>query len=354
VARQNTTLHDVAERAGVSTATVSRVLRGIDPVADSTRDKVLQAADALNYRASHLGRALANRRHDSLGIVTPGLAGPYFPHVVEGFGNEALAARMSLIVLSTHLLHEADEQVLGLADRTDGLAIMGGTLSSALLRRLRSFDIPLVLVAQPQVDDLPTVRVDNWIGTKALVHHLIHDHGYRELAFVGTVAGNPDASERWQAFREAHLEAGVEPPPVPIPAPFSRNAGNRVVAYLRSLDHLPDALVCGNDEIAVGVMNALAANGLRVPDDIAVTGWDDNNFATLVTPALTTVHQSTNDLGAVAARLLVQLINQEDLTATEVILPSQLVVRGSCGCPTPSANPVTNSPGQAGGSEDLA
>lgn len=331
--KQATTLYEVARHAGVSIATVSRVARGVDQVAPETKQKVLDAIEALNYRASHFGRALVNRRHDTLGIVTPGLGGPYFADVVQSFSEETLKARMSLLLLGTHLLSEADEQVLGLADRGDGLAIMGGTISPELLHRLKALRIPLVLVAQERTADIPTIRVDNITETKALVRHLIDHHGCKRLAFLGWIQGNPDAIERWQAFLDAHRDAGLEPPSEPIPAPFNTNAGGEVIDHLIALDPLPDALVCGNDEMAVSVIGALKNRGIRVPEDIAVTGWDDIPVAQLVSPPLTTVRQPTRELGRSAARMLLERINGEAETPDELILPAELVQRESCGCP---------------------
>jgi len=333
LAKQGPTLYQVAEHAGVSIATVSRVARGVDQVAPETRRKVLDAIETLNYRASHFGRALVKRRHDTLGIVTPGLSGPYYADVVQSFADETLSARMSLLLLGTHLLSEADEQVLGLADRGDGLAIMGGTIEPNLLRRLTSLGLPLVLVSQPRSEDIPTIRVDNLTETKALVRHLIVDHGYRDLAFAGWIEGNPDAIERWHAFVDAHHEADLTPPKHPLHAPFNTTAGPEVMEQLSARARLPDALVCGNDEMAVGVIGALKAKGLRVPGDIAVTGWDDIAMAMLVSPALTTVRQPTRELGRAAARMLLDRINGQASETDELILPCELVIRESCGCP---------------------
>jgi len=339
--KQGATLYEVAEHAGVSIATVSRVARGVDQVAPETRRKVLDAIQELNYRASHLGRALVNRRNDTLGIVTPGLSGPYFADVLQSFAEETLAARMSLLLLGTHLLGEADEQVLGLADRGDGLAIMGGTIQPELLHRLTSLGLPLVLVSQARIEGIPTVRVDNITKTKALVHHLIADHGHRDLAFAGWIHGNPDATERWQAFVEAHREAGLEPPAEPLHAPFSTNSGAEIWAQLAARDRLPDALVCGNDEMAIGVIDTLKARGVHVPEDIAVTGWDDIAMARVVSSPLTTVRQPTRELGRSAARMLLDSINGQSSTIDELVLPCELVIRESCGCPAAARDAYT-------------
>lgn len=338
MAKQGTTLYEVAERAGVSIATVSRVARGVDQVAPDTRQRVLEAIEALNYRASHFGRALVNRRHETLGIVTPGLSGPYFADLVQSFAEAALEARMSVLLLGTNLLIEADEQVLGMADRADGLAVFGGTISDDLLRKLTAQRTPLVLIAQPQNAGLPTVRVDNTSGTKALVRHLIDDHGYRRIAFAGWVGANPDGRERWEAFVDAHREAGLEPPAAPIPAAFNASGGAEVLAGLRAMEHRPEALVCGNDEMAISVMGALTQHGIRVPEDIAVTGWDDISIASLVTPALTTVRQPTRDLGSRAAQVLLRQIANEPIETVDNVLPAAPRIRGSCGCRTGPAS----------------
>lgn len=327
------TLHEVADRAGVSIATVSRVARGFEQVSATTRDRVLEAIDDLNYRPSHFGRALVKRRHGALGIVFPGLRGPYYSEVIHGFEVEAVKARMSVMILGTELLREADELVLGMADRADGLAIMGGTIGDDLIRRIADRGTPLVTMARHALGSTPNVRVDNMSGTLALVRHLLVDHQYDRLEFVGSIDGAPDGADRWAGFVQAHHDAGMTPPDVPAAQGFEETAG--VVAAHRLLDRNgtpPRAIVCVNDEVAIGMLSAMALRGVQVPEDIAITGWDDIPFAGVVSSPLTTVHQPARELGAQTARSLLASIEQRPENPGQIVLPTTFVTRASCGC----------------------
>lgn len=333
------TLHEVAVRAGVSIATVSRVARGLDQISAETRRKVLTAIEELNYRPSHFGRALVKRKHGTLGIVFPGLRGPYYSEVIHGFEVEAIAARMSLLILGTELLRKADSQVLGMADRADGIAIWGGTVDDDLICNLATRGVPLTTIARPRFrDSIPNARVDNYFSTLALVTHLIHEHGYRSLAFIGAIESSPDGTDRWRGFVQAHLDAGLEPPAAPIHSAWEQASGVHSAIKVLDMDERPRALVCGNDEIATGVLSTLAARGVCVPNEIAVTGWDDGPYAPYSSPPLTTVSQPTRALGQQSAKSLLNIINGVPIEEMDIVLPTQPVIRASCGC---AYDPVT-------------
>lgn len=333
MAPKSPTLHEVASRAGVSIATVSRVARGLDQISPETRTRVLAAIKDLNYRPSHFGRALVKQQHGTLGIVFPGLRGPYFSEAIHGFEIEAIAARMSLLILGTERLPKADAQVLGMADRADGIAVWGGSVDDSLLDQLAHRGVPLVTIARPSFSpDIPNTRVDNVESTRALVTHLIADHDYTDLAFVGTVAGSPDGVERWEAFRQAHADAGLSPVRPPLTVGWEQTSGVRAAIDVLHMHTRPRALVCANDEIATGILSTFAARNVRVPDDIAVTGWDDGPYAHFATPSLTTVSQPSRELGSHSARVLISLINNQSVPDTDVVLPTHAVFRASCGC----------------------
>ncbi|HEU0163512.1 MAG TPA: LacI family DNA-binding transcriptional regulator, partial [Thermomicrobiales bacterium] len=176
------TLHEVAKAAGVSIATVSRVARGLDDVTPATRDRVLRTIQEMDYRASHFGRALVRRSHDTLGIVFPGLRGPYYSEVIHGFEVEAVHARKSVLILGTELIGHANDQVRGMTDRADGLVIMGGSsIDDGTIQRLVARGVPIVLLARSPLAGIPAVRVDNLGATFELTRHLLEDHGYRRL-----------------------------------------------------------------------------------------------------------------------------------------------------------------------------
>ncbi len=326
------TVHEVAQRAGVSIATVSRVVRGIGPVSDATRQRVEAAIAELDYRPSHFGQALVNRRHGTLAIVFPGLSGPYYSEVIHGYERRAAEAKMSLLILGSGGQPHAEQVVLDLAGRADGLAILGDSVGDDLIRRLERRSTPLVTVARTPLAGVPNVRVENVASTRELVTHLIADHGCRSLVYIGSTADSSDGAERWQGFVQAHERAGLESPDASFDPAWNQQSGAWAGSRLLARGQLPDAIVCGSDEIATGVLSALLARGVRVPADVLVTGWDDGPSARFTTPPLTTVHQPAQQLGFESASQLLDRIDQRTNDDHDQILPTQVVIRASCGC----------------------
>jgi LacI family transcriptional regulator len=336
------TIYEVARHAGVSIATVSRVQRGQAQVADATRARVARSISELAYRPSPTARSLAADRHDASGIVFPNLSGPYFSEVIYGFEREAVQAMQSVLILGTHGRDRADDLVLSLATRVDGLVIMGRTVPDRLVEQLDREGMPIVLLARSAVAQVDTVRAENEGSARQLVEHLL-GHERNELVFVGDPDASPDASERWAGFVEAHRRAGKPRSRGPLVSDFTEAGGYVAVRGLlngRGGRMTPDALVCANDEIALGAMRAARDAGVAVPDRMAITGWDDIPVASLLSPALTTVRQPMRDLGAMAATLLTERISAGRQTPRHVLLPTAPVYRASCGC-QPSGGEIT-------------
>ena len=193
--RQRPSVYDVARHAAVSIATVSRVLHGTAPVADETRRRVLAAADELRWRPSRLARAFVAQRHGAVGIVFPELSGPYYARVIAGFEDRAAEHRSAVLILATHGRENAGELVSDLADRVDGLVVMGRTVSDAVVTSIARHDVPIVLLARPPLGDLAAVRAENSAPANALAQHLL-SHGRRQLVFVGDPTRSPDVGER--------------------------------------------------------------------------------------------------------------------------------------------------------------
>lgn len=325
------TVRWVAEKAGVSPATVSRVSRGSTQVSPELRERVLRVIDEHGYRPSHLGRALAEKRHGAFGLVFPGLSGPYFSELLQGFEAEALATGDQVLLLASHYRADTDAKAVDLAARVDGMAIHAGTVSEEAIETV-SQQIRVVVIAGTSHAAHASVGTDN-STVRTLTRHLIEDHGYRRLAFVGHPEGSPDVTGRWDAFLEAHRDTGARPPSDPVRLGLAQPDG--AIAARRLLDEAderPDAVVCANDETALGLMLGALGRGLRVPEDLAVTGFDDMQMAELVRPGLTTVRQPVRELATTAARLLSAPLDQLD---GGTLLETQLVLRGSCGCADP-------------------
>jgi len=351
------TLYDVARHAGVSIATVSRVLHGQGPVRENTRARVRSAIDELGYVPDGAAQSLARNRKDVIGLVAVEHMGLkpdqydiesmsllFYDEVMRGVELRIREKNWALLITFLReedippaaAQHDASVQsrLLALSGKVDGLLIGEGILSPQALAKLAR-RLPLVVVAgdtaQRAVD---VVSADNWSGAHALVEHLVVDHGRRRLFHIGGPATAPDANERRMAM-ESVIEAN---PGTELTGSFSglfsvMSGREGTLAMLAAGGQLPDALVCANDQMAIGALRTLAEHGIRVPDDIAVVGFDDIFPASLCDPPLTTVHQPIRKLAEVACDRLTERINDPALRPKQELLPTELVLRSSCGCP---------------------
>lgn len=319
------TIYDVARRAEVSSATVSRVMRGTAPVAASTRERVVSAMTELAFVPSRLGVSLAEGRHVANGIVFPSLSGPYFAEVVLGYEEEAGALERPVILVSTRGRTAARARVLDLASRVDGLVVLGRTVTDDVVTEVVRSGLPVVTLARTPVEGADSVNADNTESARALGRHLL-GHGHLRVVRVGDPAGSPDVAQRWAGLNT--VLGGADVTDLPSDG-FDVAAGRRAGLQLLA-GALPDVVVAGNDELALGILDAAAEAGVGVPDDLAVTGWDDVMAARWA--GLTTVRQPMRELGATAARLLEGRIGGRPVGPRTLTLPTELVTRTSCGC----------------------
>ncbi len=321
------TIRDVARHAGVSIATVSRVMRESKDVRPDTRERVMAAAADLHYTPSQLGRQLAERRHAANGIVFPDLSGPYYAEVVLGYEAVAAELRRSVLILSTNGRDDAETAVWGMAGRCDGLVILGRTVSDDVVEAIAARGTPLVMVARPPIGELDSVNAENESSAVQLTRHLL-EQGVRRLTFVGDPDASPDVAERWQGIWEAvnrsEYDVAIELVTV---CDLDEYAGVAIADEALERGDLPDAFACANDELALGLMGRLRAAGVDVPGTVKVTGWDDVMAARYA--GLTTVRQPMRDLGATAARLLDELITGSRKHPRHELLPTELVIRTS-------------------------
>jgi LacI family transcriptional regulator len=345
------TLYDVAREAGVSTATVSRVVHGHDRVKPSTRQRVLEVIEALGYVPDGAAQSLSRKRKQVVGLVAVESRGPeseieqtsllFVEEVLRGVEASVGEIGWSLLISFMQAGEFAYERLQSLSGKVDGLLIAEGIVGSQQLARLAA-RLPITLVAgSPDEPNVDVVDADNRSGTRALVSHLVEVHGKRQFFYVAGPADAPDARARRSAFNEVLAEhSGVR-----VAGTFEgRFAGvsGKLAAQeiLATRDReLPDAVVCANDQMAIGAMRELQAGGLRVPGDIAVVGFDDIYPGTLIAPSLTTVHQPMRQLGQRACTRLLQRIADPGLPHRVELLPTELVVRESCGCASEDRQP---------------
>ncbi|WP_377644260.1 LacI family DNA-binding transcriptional regulator [Oryzobacter terrae] len=333
--QQSATIYAVADLAQVSIATVSRVLQGSPVVTDKTRQKVLAAVEQLDYLPSGAARSLAVRQHDTFGLVLPEMSGPYYADLLVGFETRAAELRQSVMLVLAGTKGDGARAVRALASRVDGIAVMGTDVSHA-----GATTKPIVVVAGDARPGIEVITTENTDSARRLTDHLLGDHGRTRLLFVGDPDAAHDVLERHAGFVAAHEARGLTPAP-PVLAPFREAEGTAVADRIIAGELDTDALVCSNDELALAIIARLVDSGTDVPGDIAVVGWDDVMTARYVRPGLTTVRQPVREVGALAADRLHHLVSGAPPSDGRHVLPTEVVIRSSCGCPG-AAGPQTS------------
>jgi len=324
------TIYSVAERAGVSIATVSRVLQGAGTVSSATTQKVLDAVDQLDYVPLGAARSLAVRHHEAHGLVLPELSGPYYAELLLGFESRAAELGQSVTLMLTEGKADIARAVRQLATHVDAIAVLGAAAMPPAVARALHGKKPVVIIAGTPQEGIESVRAENAHSAEQLTEHVLA-HGRSRLLFVGDPEGAPDMRERHAGFVAAHRARGLDPAE-PLRVPFREGAGEAVAERILSGELEADGLVCANDELALAIMSHLQDAGRDVPGEIAVVGWDDVMTARYVRPGLTTVRQPVHELGVLAAERLHQRVSGGQPLLEPQILPTELVIRGSCGC----------------------
>ncbi|QGN58704.1 LacI family DNA-binding transcriptional regulator [Nostocoides sp. HKS02] len=336
------TIYSVAERAGVSIASVSRVLQGSTAVSDRTRDRVLQAVDDLRYVPLSAARSLAVRHHEAHGLVLPELSGPYYSELVLGFESRASELGQSVVLILAEGKHDLTRAVRKLATRVDGIAMLGSAaIPEATVTALHGSK-PVVLIAGEALPDIDAISAENTSSAQALTEHLLA-HGRRKLLFVGDPDAGPDIRDRYAGFVAAHAKRRRRAAP-PVRIPLRESAGTVMADGVLTGEHVADALVCANDELALAIMKRLREGGVRTPDDLAIVGWDDAMTARYIEPGLTTVRQPVRELGALAADRLHARITGAAAEQSTQVIPTHLVIRSSCGCAAALDTPLPPRP----------
>lgn len=328
------TIRDVARVAGVSVATVSRVLNGSAPVSEATDLTVRNAARELNYWPNGAARSLITNRSSTLGVLLPDIHGEFFSEVIRGIDMASRREGYHLLVSSSHAATEDLVAALGsMRGRVDGLIVMVPDLAAQrLLREYAAGSPTVVLNPGRAVPGCHSISIDNFDGAYRVVRHLIAV-GHRRIATVTGPERNMDSRMRlegWEAaLRDAELAAE---PRYRLHGDFTEPSGYAAARRLLELDPRPTAVFVGNDRMAVGVMGALHDAGVDVPAQMAIAGFDDIEMAQYLSPPLTTVHADAQSLGTRAVERLLELQRTSKVDGPRhEVLPTTLVVRGSCG-----------------------
>lgn len=345
------TLKDVARLAGTSTAAASAALNGrgnsTTRVSVPTRERIYAAAAQLGYVSNPIAKSLATGRSGALGLMLPYQdafvdQNPFCSGVLVGIMREVLSHHYNLMLYTATSGMPVDSAASMIDSRVDGVLLVIPPDGSSVFDRCEARGIPYVSVLSTPRAGRYTINCDDLHGGYLATRHLI-DLGHRRIAHF---VGNPEVvttQARLSGYRRALEEAGLGPSAhLEIPSGFLRQPGyDSAKALLQSGAPLPSAIFACNDLCAAGAIQALMEAGLSVPADIAIVGYDDTQFCTLIQPPLTSVHMPIEEMGAMAARMLMSLIEREEIPQPQPVLPVSLTVRQSCGASSANVNSET-------------
>ena len=333
------TLHDVAAHAGVSTATVSRALNFPDKVAPKTRELVESAISQLGYTPNFGARVMAARRTHTIGAIIPTMDNAIFARGLQAFQDELRAHGYTMLVATCGYMAGAEAEAIRtlIARGADALLLIGHARDAESLRFVAAQNVPaLVTWAYDPDATLPSVGFDNVAAMRAMADAVLAE-GHRQLGLItAPTAGNDRAAGRQQGIRDAMAAENLDPALLEVvEAPYGIENGANAFARLMRRAPQTTAVFCGNDVLAVGALRQARAMGLRVPEDISITGFDDIELAEIAEPPLTTVHVPHRDMGRMAAQMLVARL-ENGVIPKPTDLPTRVVRRGSLG-PAPHA-----------------
>ncbi|MCX6923017.1 MAG: LacI family DNA-binding transcriptional regulator [Verrucomicrobia bacterium] len=328
------TIKEVAAEAGVSTATVSRVLAGLSGVADKVRDRVTRAVAKLDYHPNHLARGLRLGRRKVIGVIIPDLQNSFFTGVAYGVEQALYGAGYTLLLGHSDGLPEREQLQLRVmrAEGVAGLVFIAGNRAGGSYEAIRSWHIPVVAVDRAPSDlEVDLVCSDNREGMRQAVAHLL-SLGYHEIALLNGPAGISVTEERLAGYQEALRSAGI---PLQdsfiIHSNFREDGGNASMGRFLEMAKPPRAVVVANNRMTLGAFQAINERQARIPEDIALVGFDDMPWASSLRPPLTAVAQPAEELGRAAAQLLLDRLKDPKRIVRKVVLPTRLIVRASCG-----------------------
>jgi len=329
------TIADVARKAGVSTATVSRVINQTAPVIDETEQRVRAAIAELGYTPQAAARSLASRHTNNLGILLPEISADFFSMLLRGVEQATYEAGYDLLIATQREDQpKRDRPQPRGKHNTDGLLVFIGNLGHDQIEALHRSGLPMVMLYEsaPEGLGIPMVTVENRQGAQDVVDHLITVHGKRRILYLSGPDENEDSYQREQGYRDALKAHGIPfDPELVVFGDFNEETSQQAVleALDRKLDF--DSIFGGSDEAAIGAVWALNQRGIPIPGGKAVVGFDDLRVSRYLSPPLTTVRAPIEQVGSEAARLLVQLIQKGEAQLV-TRLPVTMILRSSCGC----------------------
>jgi LacI family transcriptional regulator len=323
------TLHHVAQEAGVSPSTVSRILNGSKPVNPEKRAAVEAAIEKLSYRPSILAQGLARGQSMTVGVLTPSISSPFYGEIMLGIEDVLVETSFQAYFVSAHNGSQREKRSMqNLIDRrVDGLIVVDG-LSDALLLKEKSAKLPLISVGRdiPELEGY-CIGLDNLLGSRLAAKHLL-DLGHRRIAYIAGSRHHHDAQERLEGYKQSLEEAGIPfDPRLVVEGDYTEASGVLALEKLFASGVAFSALMVANDQMAMGARLALFRRGVRIPDDLSLVGFDDVFGSSYTTPPLTTIRIPTREMGRAAAQAMLSLLSGETIHLHNVA-PS-LIIRES-------------------------
>lgn len=327
------TIHDVAKESGVSYSTVSRVLNGFEFVKADTRTKVLAAAEKLGYVANMQARSLAGGKTRIIGLLVPGLDNGYIGEIVRGIDEEIVKFNYDLMLYTTRRREGSEARYVKVISNsvTNGIILIVPLLDREYLMSLREHNFPYVLVDQIDLQfHSSVVDATNWQGAYDATKYLL-ELGHRQIGFIKGLAGLQSTEDRLAGYKAAIADYNLAyDETLVIEGDYFTPSGYDAARQLIQRDPRPTAIFASNDLMALGAMQAIQEQGLSIPQHISLIGFDDIPQASLVHPRLTTVRQPLEQMGRVAVNLLIEQIENPDITPRRVTLATRFVERDSC------------------------
>lgn len=328
----NVTIYDVAREANVSMATVSRVVNGNPNVKPATRKKVLNTIERLGYRPNAVARGLASKKTTTVGVIIPDISSIFFSELARGIDDIATMYKYNIILSNSDQNKDKELRLINtmFEKQVDGLIYMGATISEEHVQQLKTSPVPVALAATiDATETIPSVNIDYEQAAFEATSHLINN-GTKHPFYVTGEEESVVNELKYKGYERAITEAkqAVNEDYV-IKGEFSYEFGVQAANQIIQLKDYPKAVFAATDEIALGIIHGLQDNGVKVPEDVEVFGFDNTRLATMVRPTLTTVVQPMYDIGAVAMRLLTKFMNKENVDEQNVVLPHQIVKRNS-------------------------
>lgn len=329
------TIKEIADHAHVSIATVSRALNNNSNVKKSTREAIQKLAQELNYVPNFVARTLVKKKANVISIILPEVGGEFFPEIIKGVDQIAYRNDYNLIIAGSHSERNTVESVLNfmIQNLVDGVILMVPSISNQLKEILATKNFPIVVInGYNKVEGVDSVGIDNFQGAYSMTDYLIKNRGYQDIAFIRGPSINSDAEQRKLGYLSALKDNNIQfRNEWIINGDFTIKGGELACSRLLSLIKKPKAIFAANDMMAAGCYKVINKLGLKIPQDVAVVGFDHIPLSEFLTPKLTTVHVPTDEIGRTAAKLLFKVLEEgEHHEVQHCKITTGIIVQKSC------------------------